>query len=84
MCIRDSNKGKLKEINALLLPFGVTAVSAGEMGVDEPEETESTFIGNALLKAHHSAKATNLPALADDSGLEVFGLDGAPLSLIHI
>lgn len=76
--VATHNKGKLKEINALLLPFGVDAVSAGEMGVDEPEETESTFIGNALLKARHSAKATNLPALADDSGLEVFGLDNAP------
>ena len=76
--VATHNKGKLKEINALLLPFDVIAISAGEMGVDEPEETETTFIGNALLKARHSAAATNLPALADDSGLEVFGLNGAP------
>ncbi len=76
--VATHNKGKLKEINALLAPFGVNAVSAGEMGVDEPEETEATFIGNSLLKARHSAKITNLPALADDSGLEVFGLDNAP------
>ena len=76
--VATHNKGKLKEINALLLPFDVIDISAGEMGVDEPEETETTFIGNALLKARHSAAATNLPALADDSGLEVFGLNGAP------
>ena len=76
--VATHNKGKLKEISALLLPFDVIAISAGEMGVDEPEETEATFIGNALLKARHSAKATNLPALADDSGLEVLGLNGAP------
>lgn len=76
--VATHNKGKLKEINALLLPFDVIAISAGEMGVDEPEETETTFIGNALLKARHSAAATNLPALADDSGLEVFALNGAP------
>jgi XTP/dITP diphosphohydrolase len=78
LVIASHNKGKLREIDALIAPFGIEALSAGDLGVDEPEETEVTFIGNALLKARVSAQATGLPALADDSGLEVMALDGAP------
>jgi XTP/dITP diphosphohydrolase len=78
LVIASHNKGKLREIDALIAPFGITALSAGDLGVDEPEETEATFIGNALLKARVSAQATGLPALADDSGLEVQALGGAP------
>jgi XTP/dITP diphosphohydrolase len=78
LVIASHNKGKLREIDALIAPFGVTVLSAGDLDVEEPEETETTFIGNALLKARASAKATGLPALADDSGLEVTALGGAP------
>jgi XTP/dITP diphosphohydrolase len=78
LVIASHNKGKLREIDALIAPFGIEALSAGDLGVEEPEETEATFIGNALLKARVSAQATGLPALADDSGLEVMALDGAP------
>lgn len=78
LVIATHNKGKLPEIAALLAPYGVEVTSAGELGISEPEETEKTFMGNALLKAHHSAKAAGLPALADDSGLSVDALDGQP------
>jgi XTP/dITP diphosphohydrolase len=78
LVIASHNKGKLREIDALIAPFGITALSAGDLGVEEPEETEDSFIGNALLKARASALATGLPALADDSGLEVTALNGAP------
>jgi XTP/dITP diphosphohydrolase len=69
LVIASHNKGKLREIDALIAPFGIEALSAGDLGVEEPEETEPTFVGNALLKARVSARATGLPALADDSGL---------------
>lgn len=78
LVIASHNKGKLREIDALIAPFGIEALSAGDLGVMEPEETETTFIGNALLKARASCLATGLPALADDSGLEVRALNGAP------
>jgi XTP/dITP diphosphohydrolase len=78
LVIASHNQGKLREIKALVAPFGIEVLSAGDLGVEEPEETEDSFIGNALLKAHVSAKATGLPALADDSGLEVVALGGAP------
>ena len=78
LVIATHNAGKLKEISALLAPYGVDCVSAGELGLPEPEETGTTFIENALLKAHAAAKAANLPALADDSGLSVVALDGRP------
>jgi XTP/dITP diphosphohydrolase len=78
LVIASHNKGKLVEIDALVRPFGVEAVSAEELGISEPEETEPTFAGNARLKALHSARASGLPALSDDSGLEVAALDGAP------
>jgi XTP/dITP diphosphohydrolase len=78
LVIASHNKGKLREIDALIAPFGIQALSAGDLGVEEPEETEATFIGNALLKARASCVATGLPALADDSGLEVTALGGRP------
>ena len=78
LVVASHNAGKVREIAALLAPLGVEAVSAGELGLPEPEETETTFAGNAALKARAAAAASGLPALSDDSGLEVFGLDGAP------
>lgn len=76
--IASHNAGKVREIGELLQPYGVTAISAGELGLPEPEETGDTFISNAELKALASATGANLPALADDSGLEVAALGGAP------
>ena len=78
LVIATHNNGKLVEIQALLAPFGVSLTSAADHNLDEPEETENTFVGNARIKAHYAAKATGLPALADDSGIQVDGLDGAP------
>ena len=72
------NKGKLEEFAHLLKPYGVEAVSAGALGLAEPEETENTFIGNARIKAVAACEATGLPTIADDSGLCVDALDGAP------
>ncbi len=71
------NPGKVPEI-AALLDGRFEIVTAGQLGLPEPEETESTFVGNALLKARHAADLSGLPALADDSGLSVTALDGAP------
>lgn len=78
LVIASHNPGKVREIDALLQPFGVSVVSAGDLNLPEPDETEDTFVGNALLKAHASAKGANMPALADDSGLAVHALDNAP------
>lgn len=78
LVVASHNAGKVREIGALLAPVGVEAVSAGDLGLAEPEETETTFIGNAALKARAAAEASGLPALADDSGLEVFGIGGDP------
>jgi XTP/dITP diphosphohydrolase len=78
LVVASHNPGKIREINDLIRPYGMSAVSAGELGMSEPEETETTFAGNARLKALHSAKASGLPALSDDSGLEVEALGGAP------
>jgi XTP/dITP diphosphohydrolase len=78
LVIATHNAGKLREISALLAPFGMEPISAGDLGLPEPEETGTTFAENALLKAHASAKASGLPALADDSGLCVAALGGAP------
>ena len=78
LLVASHNKGKLEEIARLLEPFGVEAVSAAEMGLPEPAETETTFVGNARIKAHAAARATGLPALSDDSGIEVEALDNAP------
>ena len=76
--IATHNPGKLAEMRALLGPFGVEAVSAGELGLPEPEETGTMFAENAGLKALAAAEASGLPAFADDSGLCVDALDGAP------
>ncbi|MEQ3748371.1 MAG: RdgB/HAM1 family non-canonical purine NTP pyrophosphatase [Celeribacter sp.] len=78
LIIASHNAGKIREIGALLEPFGITVSSVAELGYDEPEETEDTFAGNARIKAHAAAKASGLPALADDSGLMVDALDGQP------
>lgn len=78
LVIATHNPGKLIEMRYLLAPYGVDAVSAGDMGVPEPEETETTFRGNARLKAEASTKATGLAAFADDSGLVVDALGGEP------
>ncbi len=78
LVIASHNAGKVREIADLMAPFGIKVVSAAELDLPEPEETGATFIDNALLKAHIAAKGANLPALADDSGLAVNALDGAP------
>jgi XTP/dITP diphosphohydrolase len=78
LVVASHNPGKVREFGDLLRPFGLDVVSAGELGLPEPEETETTFIGNARLKAVAAATAANLPALSDDSGLEVAALGGAP------
>jgi XTP/dITP diphosphohydrolase len=78
LVIATHNAGKLKEIGALLAPYGIDCVSAGELGLHEPEETGTTFVENALLKARAAADAAGLPALADDSGLSVTALGGRP------
>lgn len=76
--IATHNAGKLEEMAELFAPHGVSVVGAAEMKLPEPEETEDTFIGNARIKARAAVNATGLPALADDSGIEVEALDGAP------
>ncbi len=78
LLVATHNKGKLAEIAALLAPFGIECVGAAEMNLPEPAETETSFVGNARIKAHAAAKATGLPALSDDSGIEVDCLGGAP------
>lgn len=78
LVIATHNAGKLREIGALLAPFGVACISAGELGLPEPEEDAPDFIGNARIKALAAARASGLPALADDSGLSVAALGGAP------
>lgn len=76
LVVASHNAGKVREIAALLTPLGITPVSAADLGLPEPEETEPTFVGNALLKARAAWRGE--AALADDSGLEAFGLGGAP------
>ncbi len=78
LLIATHNTGKLEEIADLLRPYGVTVKSNADFGLPEPDETETSFVGNARIKAHAAMKATGLPALADDSGIEVDALDGAP------
>jgi len=78
LVIATHNPGKLAEMRELLAPHGVEAVSAGELGLDEPEETGETFRANAAIKAIAAARAAQLPAFADDSGLVVDALDSAP------
>ncbi len=76
--VASHNAGKVREIGDLLAPLAVKVRSAGELGLPEPEETEDSFAGNALLKARAAAAAAGLPALADDSGLAVHALGGDP------
>lgn len=76
--IATHNAGKLEEMAQLFAPHGVNVVGAASLDLPEPEETETTFVGNARIKAHAAVKATGLPALADDSGIEIDALDGAP------
>src|SRR3954462_6199842 len=78
LVIATHNPGKLAEMRELPAPHGVEAVSAGDLGLGEPEETGQTFRANAAIKAIAAAKAAQLPAFADDSGLVVDALDGAP------
>ncbi len=78
LVIASHNPGKVEEIEALLAPYGVIAVGAAALGLPEPEETGATFEDNAELKARAAVEASGLPALADDSGLVVPALDGAP------
>ncbi|MDY7098800.1 MAG: RdgB/HAM1 family non-canonical purine NTP pyrophosphatase [Pseudomonadota bacterium] len=78
LVIATHNAGKLKEISALLEPYGLKCISAGSLGLPEPEETGTTFVENAVLKARAAAQAAGLPALADDSGLSVEALGGRP------
>jgi XTP/dITP diphosphohydrolase len=78
LVIATHNPGKLAEMRELLAPHGIEAVSAGDLELDEPEETGKTFMANARIKAIAAAKAAGLPAFADDSGLVVDALDGAP------
>ncbi len=78
LAIATHNPGKLVEMRDLLAPYGLATASAAELGVPEPEETGATFVANAALKAHVVSSASGLPALADDSGLVVPALGGAP------
>ncbi|MDA3887626.1 MAG: RdgB/HAM1 family non-canonical purine NTP pyrophosphatase [Allgaiera sp.] len=78
LLVATHNAGKLEEITALLAPYGVAVVGAKQMNLPEPAETEITFVGNARIKAHAASRATGLLALADDSGIEVDCLGGAP------
>ena len=78
LVVASHNQGKVREISALLAPLGLKAISAAELGLPEPEETEVTFEGNARLKAEAAMQASGLAALSDDSGLCVDALDGAP------
>ncbi len=78
LVIASNNKGKIAELAELLAPLGMTPVAQGELGVGEADEPAVTFVENAILKARHAARATGLPALADDSGLAVDALGGRP------
>jgi XTP/dITP diphosphohydrolase len=78
LVIATHNPGKLAEMRELLAPYGIEAISAGDLGLTEPDETGTTFQANARIKARAAAQAAQLPAFADDSGLVVDALDGAP------
>ena len=78
LLVATHNQGKLEEIAALVAPFGVAVVGASALGLSEPVETEDSFVGNARIKALAGIRATGMPTLADDSGLTIDGLDGAP------
>ncbi|MGM0450200.1 MAG: RdgB/HAM1 family non-canonical purine NTP pyrophosphatase [Pseudomonadota bacterium] len=76
--LASNNAGKIAEFNRLLQPWGIEVSAQKDLGVDSPEETATTFVENALIKARHAARISGLPALADDSGLAVDALGGAP------
>ena len=76
--LASGNAGKLEELNAVLSPLGVTLCTQRQLGISDADETAITFVENALIKARHAAAASNLPAIADDSGLVVAALGGAP------
>lgn len=78
LVVATHNQGKLREIAKLLGPLGAEPVSAGDLGLPEPEETEDTFEGNARIKSHAAARAAGLPALSDDSGFALDDLGGQP------
>jgi XTP/dITP diphosphohydrolase len=78
LLLATHNKGKVEEIADLLAPYGIQLSCNADFNLPEPEETEKTFVGNARIKAHAAARATALPALADDSGIEIEALGGAP------
>lgn len=78
LVVATHNRGKLEEIAHLMEPHGIEIVGAAALGLPEPDETETSFLGNARIKAHAAARASGLPALADDSGIEVDALGGAP------
>lgn len=78
LLVATHNAGKLEEIANLLAPHRVQVIGADEKGLAEPEETETTFVGNARIKAHAAARATGMPALSDDSGIEIDALGGQP------
>src|SRR3712207_2293750 len=76
--LATGNKGKVKEMSDVLADFGFEVVAQTDLGIESPEETGLTFVENALLKARHAAKVSGMPAIADDSGLSVEALNGAP------
>ena len=78
LVIATHNQGKLEEIRHLFEPFKINIIGANQLNITEPEETEDSFVGNARIKAHVSAKMSNLPSLADDSGITIDALNGAP------
>src|SRR5687767_8358169 len=78
LVLASGNPGKLGEIQSLLAPFDIEVIPQSALGIAEPEEPHATFLENALAKARHASRTAGLPALADDSGLCVAGLDGAP------
>src|ERR1700732_683435 len=78
LVVASHNQGKVEEISTLLMPFRIAALSAASLGIPEPEETGDSFEANAALKAGAAAEASGLPSLADDSGLVVPALGGAP------
>ena len=78
LLVATHNKGKLVEIADLLKPYGIDVVGAATLGLDEPDETEDNFLGNARIKAHAAALASGMPALADDSGISIDDLNGDP------
>lgn len=78
LVVATQNRGKLEEIAALFAPYGLELLGAEDLSLASPEETESTFVGNARIKAHAAAASTGLAALSDDSGLEVDCLNGMP------